>query len=133
MVVIDEKFNGYRDLILPMAETDASVRNSVIAAGAHHFALRANLSANVAQSYYTKAINELLRCSKNKTLISPMDNSPIASLVILLICDMITGCDNFKTLFNALRCSVKARGEVDMSKDRFGQFLLQQIRKHVMN
>ncbi|PWY85794.1 hypothetical protein BO94DRAFT_575790 [Aspergillus sclerotioniger CBS 115572] len=108
MIAVDGEANGYRTLILPAAELYPCVLKAVLASSAHHIALRVapdHRSEAVVRAHelYTDAISALQQLTTAPT--TTHTPNAITSLV-LLICTMITGSEDFPFLFRMLSASL---------------------------
>ncbi|KAL2402886.1 hypothetical protein ABEF95_014676 [Exophiala dermatitidis] len=131
MQAIDDSRNGYRALILPIAESDALVLNAVLAASAYHVSQKISSMLPTARRMYTVTIRSLIQRAKPKTGNEPnLDEHSILTIFVLLISAMITGEPDFKLIFGMLKSTLQAIGdETVLGSSDLGQFLLRQIRK----
>lgn len=121
-------FNGYRDLILPMTEQDETVRNAIMATSASHLSLHHKEWSAAACKYRMAAIHGL----NQRTNLSSAHPS-LATMVILLIEEMIAVRTDFPILLRMIRSFVEMQGgpeTLETTKPTaLSCFLMQQIRK----
>ena len=132
MVAINQVFNGYRDLILPMSEQDDTVRNAILAASASHMSLHHSEWKSAACRYRMAAIRGLNE--HNKTGTSHVDEvaaqSNLSTMILLLVDEMVTVGTDFQILLRMVRSFVASQGGPEVvEKKPLGKFLMQQIRK----
>ena len=99
--VIDRGWNGFRDLLLPYAETEQFVRRAIAAVSRQHIILRfgGDFASDILE--YNSLIAELVARSK---VFPP--NQDIASLVVLLLLhyrETVSGGTGFKYLYGSLK------------------------------
>jgi hypothetical protein len=132
MVVVDDKFNGWRQLVLPIASADDLVMCSVLAVSAFHLNGRL-LNQTVADPnrLYAKAIHglqnrkDLAMCDKQtKQLV-------ILAVVVLLVAVMVNGCSDFPILFHMLESALQASGGEEglLDEGELAEFSRRQIHK----
>ena len=130
MVTVDDHRNGWRYLILPMAQQDELVENAVLSAAAFHFA--ANVDGQLLEpiAVYQSAIRKL-RLRQDLTYIDMQGRQAILlSLLVLLVAAVISGSSDFRTIFALLEGALHALGgEEAMSRGELGRFVVLQIRK----
>ncbi len=121
-------FNGYRDLILPMTEQDETVRNAIMATSASHLSLHHKEWSAAACKYRMAAIHGL-----NQRTNPSSAHPSLATMVILLIEEMIAVRTDFPILLRMIRSFVEMQGgpeTLETTKPTpLGRFLMQQIRK----
>ncbi|EXJ71217.1 uncharacterized protein A1O5_05023 [Cladophialophora psammophila CBS 110553] len=101
MVVMDGKFNGYRDLILPLAFEDQLVRSAVCVVAMYHLAYQRPELQYRAEAGFQSLISELrLRTSTQADLV---DIAAWTTIIILLTGETITGGTNLPYLFKILQ------------------------------
>ena len=131
MLAIDDTFNGWRHLVLPISVMDDVVMNAVLAASAYHVSLKSEAFLPTAQESYTKAIGGLLRRRDLGTHERDINHYSILTILILLVTAMVTGGPDFPHLFKMLRFAVEAMGdEAGLGEGELAGFLLRQIRKY---
>jgi hypothetical protein len=121
-------FNGYRDLILPMTEQDETVRNAIMATSASHLSLHHKEWSAAACKYRMAAIHGL-----NQRTTPSSAHPSLATMVILLIEEMIAVRTDFPILLRMIRSFVEMQGgpeTLETTKPTsLSRFLMQQIRK----
>ncbi|KIW10020.1 hypothetical protein PV08_11796 [Exophiala spinifera] len=107
MVVFDGKFNGYRDLILPMAVEDDLVKQAVSVVSMYHLARQRGGSEAPADA----RLQEIIRRLRERTdTFSLSDVSAWATIVVLLTGETVTGGTNLPYLFRLLQHLTDANG-----------------------
>ncbi|EED21164.1 aminotransferase, putative [Talaromyces stipitatus ATCC 10500] len=99
--VINRGFNGFRDLLLPYAETDPFVRGAIAAVSRQHIILRFGGDVVSDIREYNSLIIELVARSKMSA-----PNQDISSLIVLLLLhyrETISGGNGFKYLYGSLK------------------------------
>lgn len=136
MIAIDGPHNGWRYLVLPIAETDELVMDAVLAVSSFHRPLlfRAWCSGRNHEpaSFYTRAIQGLRQRSQLQNSDRDERHAVILTILLLLTAIMVTGLTDFPVLFGMLQSAVDAIGGV--SELGFGdvpEFLARQIGKYV--
>ncbi|KAM0491678.1 hypothetical protein ACHAP8_010452 [Fusarium lateritium] len=99
-------FNGYRDLILPRAETDPLVRKAVLLVVEQHLSLQNGTSISLDPAAYGSLVRELI--SRSHQCAPQDDDSALTALLLLHIREMISGSDNFRFIYGSLRVVVNA-------------------------
>lgn len=124
-------FNGYRDLVLPRAETDPLVRKAVLLVVEQHLSLQNGTAISLDPAAYGSLVRELIMRSHQ---CAPQDDdSALTALLLLHIREMISGSDNFKLIYGSLRVVVNAltknagEGTSDLRR-----FLQMQILRYVL-
>jgi hypothetical protein len=101
MVVLDGEFNGYRNLILPLACEDELVRSAVSVVCMYHLAhQRPGLQYRADAGFQSLLHNLRLRTSDRSDLV---DVSAWTTIIILLTGETITGGSNLPYLFKILQ------------------------------
>lgn len=103
MAVIDQRFNGYRDLILPLAENESLVQKAVLAASTQHLALKTGGLLKPQTKLYGEVLRGLITRSQSTTTAMTQDEVSLVSIILLLVCEMITGGRNFNLVYGALK------------------------------
>ena len=101
MVVLDGKFNGYRDLILPLACEDDLVKGAVSVVSMYHLAPERPEMQFHADSGLQSIIRKLLE--RTSQLENALDLSAWATIIVLLVGETITGGSNLPFLFRILQ------------------------------
>ncbi|KIV85958.1 hypothetical protein PV11_01606 [Exophiala sideris] len=122
MAVIDRGFNGYRDLILPLAEYDSLVQKAVVVAATEH--LSSKLARHVLPN--PNAYNGVL-CGlrlRSQTMVPYKDDISMTTLLLLLLCEMISGGDKFTQIYGIMRGLIRSAGvQLEFSPSRLGRFV----------
>ncbi|KAJ4258730.1 hypothetical protein NW762_007816 [Fusarium torreyae] len=126
IAVINMGFNGYRDLVLPKAETDPLVRKAVLLVVEQHLSLQKGTAITLDPAAYGALVRELI--SRSHQCAPQDDDSALTALLLLHIREMISGSDNFKLIYGSLRVVVNAlaASRDDKSSD-LRRFLQMQI------
>ncbi|EEU45353.1 uncharacterized protein NECHADRAFT_93970 [Fusarium vanettenii 77-13-4] len=107
MVVIDDRNNGWRSLVIPLACMDELVMSSVMAVSAFHLSERAESHHLVnAGMLYSKAI---LNLQKRQDLHQYDIHSRyriIVSIIVLLLGMMVNGSSDFPIMFRMLQSAL---------------------------
>lgn len=132
MVAIDDHRNGWRYLVLPIAQEDDLVNDAVLSAAAFHFTM--NISAQFLEpvAVYQSAIRKL-RLRQDMTCYNVLEQQKILlSLLVLLVAAVVGGSSDFRTIFGLLEGGLYALGgEERLSHGALGRFVVWQIRKLV--
>jgi hypothetical protein len=132
MVAIDDDSNGYRVLLLPIAETDALVMNAVLSASAYHLSSKSRNLLQVGQWSRMATIQGLLRRGDLATNDSMTNSFNIATILVLLVIEMIMGSSDFLIIFTMLKAELDALGgERFLGTNALGKFLIRQTRKYM--
>ncbi len=130
MIAIDDQFNGWRHLVLPITFQAEPVMQAVLSASAFHIAARYGNMSLTAQVVYSKAIKELGRNSDLTKCGGLSLNYNILSILVLLVSVMINSSVDFPILYNMLARAVDAVGGEDgLGVGELPDFLRRQIRK----
>ncbi|KAH7198747.1 uncharacterized protein B0J16DRAFT_45236 [Fusarium flagelliforme] len=131
IAVINMGFNGYRDLVLPRAETDPLVRKAVLLVVEQHLSLQHGTSVSLDPSAYGSIVRELI--SRSHQCAPQDDDSALTALLLLHIREMISGSDNFKLIYGSLRVVVNAlAAKGDGKTSDLRRFLQMQILRYVL-
>lgn len=132
MVVVDDKFNGWRQCVLPIASADDLLMCSVLAVSAFHLNGR-HLSQNVADPnrLYAEAIRELQNRKDLATYDKQTKQLVILAIVVLLVAAMVNGCSDFPILFHMLESALQVSGGEDglLDEGELAEFSRRQIHK----
>lgn len=123
MVVFDGKFNGYRDLILPMAVEDDLVKEAVSVVSMYHLARQRGGSPVAADA----RLQEIIRQLRHRTdTFSLSDISAWVTIVVLLTGETVTGGTNLPYLFRLLQHLMDANSASDQGGSAIHSFLKEQ-------
>ena len=131
MVVMDDLYNGWRYLILPVACVDKMVMNAVSTVSASHISNKVIDPRRVEpDKFYTHAILGL----RGRTRLSSYDlcerQFVLITILVLLVNVMITGSSDFPTLLHMLQSALDAiGGEGGLGNSELSLFLVRQIHK----
>ncbi|GJD02278.1 hypothetical protein ColKHC_11103 [Colletotrichum higginsianum] len=133
MVVIDDRYNGWRHLILPVARSDDMVMAAVLAASAFHVSARAAAGPPVIdpERLYARAIGRLSERRDLAGRDAGARQLVILAIVVLLVSVMVNGLPDFPIVFQMLESAIDAVGGEEVLADggEMGGFLGRQIRK----
>lgn len=130
IAVINMGFNGYRDLVLPRAETDPLVRKAVLLVVEQHLSLQNGTTVSLDPAAYGSIVRELI--SRSNQCAPQDDDSALTALLLLHIREMISGSDNFKLIYGSLRVVVNAlAAKGDRRTSDLRRFLQMQILRQV--
>lgn len=125
-------FNGYRDLVLPRAETDPLVRKAVLLVVEQHLSLQNGTAISLDPAAYSSLVRELI--TRSHQCAPQDDDSALTALLLLHIREMISGSDNFKLIYGSLRVVVNALASNSNDKrSDLRRFLQMQILRYVSN
>ncbi|KEF51703.1 uncharacterized protein A1O9_12338 [Exophiala aquamarina CBS 119918] len=131
MVAIDDRRNGWRYLVLPIAQEDELVNDAVLSAAAFHFSVNVNAQFLDPGAVYQSAIRKL-RLRQDMTCYNVVEQQKILlSLLVLLVAAVVSGSSDFRTIFGLLEGALYALGGEDrISHGELGRFVVWQIRKY---
>ncbi|KAF4447146.1 Acriflavine sensitivity control protein acr-2 [Fusarium austroafricanum] len=126
IAVINMGFNGYRDLVLPRAETDPLVRKAVLLVVEQHLSLQNGTAISLDPAAYGSLVRELI--VRSHQCAPQDDDSALTALLLLHIREMISGSDNFRLIYGSLRVVVNALAATsDDRRSDLRRFLQMQI------
>lgn len=135
MVVFDDESNGYRYNILPMAHSELAVQKAVCVASAFHLSIKQPRLRNPAEIIRAGLIRELSEAAAVK----PLSETIWATLVLLIVADLVTGHEDVSALYDLLTAFLNARGplrEPETPLERFLYFqtcmLVQSVVVHLL-
>ncbi|KZF20889.1 hypothetical protein L228DRAFT_249722 [Xylona heveae TC161] len=128
--VIDRGFNGYRDLILPLAETDPLVCKVISVVSTQHMSSRFGhqCTLETTSDTYSELIRDLIIRSHHRPPYT--DQSSIVALLLLHLREIISGSDDFKLVYGSLRTLLNAAKDgfvFEYPYSQLGEFLKIQI------
>ncbi|KAI5465057.1 hypothetical protein BGZ63DRAFT_412466 [Mariannaea sp. PMI_226] len=126
MVVFDSESNGYRDIILPLACQDMVLARAVSVAATFHLAQKAPELRQTAEAGH-HAIIEKLRSDSLSRPGEVFNQYTLATLLVLLVGETITGADNYGYLLEMLECFRQALGSIVLPPG-LQKFFQQQIK-----
>ncbi|KAI0130876.1 hypothetical protein F4814DRAFT_404059 [Daldinia grandis] len=120
MVLFDDETNGYRHHILPVAYHQPLVQKAVCIASAFHLS---------SQRPQLRAPAEIVRASLIRKLseasaVSPdLSETTWATLVLLIVADLVIGHEDVSTLYKLLTVFLEARGPLKEPATQLEKFL----------
>lgn len=130
MVLVDNQFNGWRQLSLPIAFQDELVLNAILAASAYHIQINLGGSWLDSDRFYSRTLlllrerRHLDRCDRTEA------QCVLLAILILLVAVMVNASPDFPALFTMLRSALDALGGKQVvGEDEIAVFLRRQIRK----
>ena len=130
MVVIDGAHNGWRDLVLPIAQRDELVMDAVMSASAFHYYVNFGECVYAPSSHYMRAINRLQKRRNLAICDTEGAQRIVLAILVLLVTIMINGSSDFPVLFKLLQLALDAMdNQDDLFEGEVGEFLKQQIQK----
>lgn len=134
MVAVDDHRNKWRYLVVPIAQQDELVEDTVLSTAAFHFAMNVSDQALEPIAIYHKAIRNL----RKRQDLSSQDifgqQSILLSLLVLLVSAVVSGSSDFRTIFGLIEtCLHSLNGEEGILHGELGTFIIRQIRKYVLS
>ncbi|EEU33678.1 uncharacterized protein NECHADRAFT_56269 [Fusarium vanettenii 77-13-4] len=133
MIAIDGPHNGWRYLMLPMAESDELVMDAVLAISLFHSSgiLHKDLVVDKAeQDHYGRAIQGLQKRSQLRYCDRSDQQSILITVLLLLTAVMVNGSSDFPILFGMLQSAIDAiGGEGELGSGEIAEFLVRQVHK----
>lgn len=129
-MVIDDCNNGWRRLVLPLAQVDGLVRDAVISASMFGFSTHVkhqSLEPNIA---YQKVIRRL-RHKQDFFCQNVFERqSVVLTLLLLLAGVIVSGSSDFRIIFRSLESFLSAvDDDLIFTEDELGRFLYLQVQK----
>lgn len=134
IAVVTHGFNGFRDLILPLAEVDLLVRQAVLSVSTQHISSRFGECPFPVSDMYSGLIQNLL--TQSQQMQPSRDHSSRIALLLLHIREMVSGTEGFKLIYGCLRSLVKATSSESGSDPRHPElddFIKLQIFRQVLH
>ncbi|KAF7561537.1 hypothetical protein G7046_g2605 [Stylonectria norvegica] len=150
MVAIDGLHNGWRNLLLPFAETDELVMNAVLSVSAFHLSQKtssSSLSNSRIESqseslpvrqlrdaepnkFYARTILGLQQRSELSSCDVSVKHSVLMTILVLLTGTMVTGYSDFPTIFRMLDSAATViGGEEGLGDGELTDFIMPQVHK----
>lgn len=144
MVAIDGKHNGYRHLILPLANEDELIMYAVATVSAFHLSFFPESSPRLMTSSFCNLeeqrpqpallYSRTLRILKSREDITTYSHrtqhTVLLSLLVLMIGVMVTGSEDFPILYRLMESALESLGgEERLGRGDLPEFLIRQIRK----
>ncbi|OTA53463.1 hypothetical protein K449DRAFT_390307 [Hypoxylon sp. EC38] len=119
-VVFDDEVNGYRHHVLPMAHSDPLVQRAVCVASAFHLSAKHPRLRGPAEIIRADLIRRLSEAS----LVNPdLSETTWATLILLIVADMVTGHEDVLALIELLASFLDARGPLKEPATELERFL----------
>jgi hypothetical protein len=128
MVVLDIFSNGYRDIILPLACQDEVLERAVSVVSAFHLAQKAPGLRPAAEAGHHAIVTKLRRDSFKLTPEQLFNPYTLATILVLLVGETITGADNYTYLLEMLNCLAQSPESIAALPRSLREFFLQQIK-----
>ncbi|UPL01428.1 hypothetical protein LCI18_012362 [Fusarium solani-melongenae] len=128
MVVLDSLSNGYRDIILPLACQDEVLERAVSVVSAFHLAQKAPGLRPAAEAGHHAIVTKLRRDSLKLTPEQLFNPYTLATILVLLVGETITGADNYTYLLEMLNCLAQSPESIAALPRSLREFFLQQIK-----
>ncbi|RSM13564.1 hypothetical protein CDV31_005734 [Fusarium ambrosium] len=128
MVVLDSFSNGYRDIILPLACQDEVLERAVSVVSAFHLAQKAPGLRPAAEAGHHAIVTKLRRDSLKLTPEQLFNPYTLATILVLLVGETITGADNYTYLLEMLNCLAQSPESIAALPQSLREFFLQQIK-----
>lgn len=106
VAVIDKGFNGYRDLILPMSESDKLVRMIIVTTSAQHLSISLGGVLVPHRDAKSNILQELRQRAEDNVL--DRDAGSVTALLLLLVCEIVTGGTDFNLISSSLQALLRA-------------------------
>lgn len=130
LVVIDDKRNNWRHLVLQIARVDSMVRDAVLSAAASHHSSIFGDPVHRSNAIYARAIHRLQKRTFSGYQNPHTNQTTLLALLVLLTTVMVNGSSDFPLLFSMLETALRsAGGEETLFQGELGTFVVKQIRK----
>ena len=129
MVVFDNGFNGYRDVLLQLAYTDELVQRAVCVCSAFYLGLRNPALYEIAEKGRSAIITALSNqmMSKQPANANVFNMSTVATVLLLLVGETVTGSDEFSPLYKMLAALAQSNDTLEGATVTSRGFFQQQI------
>ncbi|CAM1500404.1 Fc.00g095660.m01.CDS01 [Cosmosporella sp. VM-42] len=128
MVVLDSMSNGYRDIILPLACQDEVLGRAVSVVAAFHLAQKAPDLRRTAEVGHHAIVEKLRRDSLQLAPAELFNPYTLATILVLLVGETITGGSNYVYLLEMLSCIIQSPDCIPALPAYLGEFFLQQVK-----
>ncbi|RGP67934.1 transcription factor [Fusarium sporotrichioides] len=128
MVVLDSNSNGYRDVILPLACHDDNLAQAVSVVSAFHLGQKDPKLQHAAETGHQAIVQKLRRDSLQLSPEQLFNPYILATILVLLVGETITGADNYSYLLEMLNCLTSYPDWITMLPPSLKEFFLQQIK-----
>jgi hypothetical protein len=102
MVVFDDKFNGYRNFLLPLAYQDDLVQRAVSVVAAFHLSAKRPDLLPLAETGRSEIIKRLCADAFAGDSTKVFSMSTWATIIVLLVGETVTGSQDFVHLYRML-------------------------------
>lgn len=123
MLMYDDEANGYRHQILPLAHGDPVVERAVCISAAFHLARSMPELRLPAETGRAAVISKL-----SQTAATDLSDSTWATILLLIVADLVTGHEQVMTLCKMLVAFMGARKQQPSLSTPLGDFLHSQSR-----
>lgn len=121
----DDEANGYRHQVLPLAHGDPVVERAVCIAAAFHLSQKSMPELRLPAETGRAAIISKL---SSQTAAADLSDSTWATIILLIVADLVTGHEQVMTLCKMLVAFMEARGQQSNISTPLGEFLYYQSR-----
>ncbi|VUC30677.1 unnamed protein product [Clonostachys rosea] len=147
MVAIDGPYNGWRNLVLPMAHADELVMNAVLTSAAFHLTIQGRQNWHAGAGFpclpnpcvskdqlrpeylYNLTIKGLQRTRDSVGSDHEVQKTVLMTILILLATTMINGGEEFPALFEMMQAvTMVLGGEEQIGGSDLGDFMIRQVR-----
>jgi len=132
MVVCDQGFNGYREVILPMAYQDDVIQRTVSVVAALHLSRQRPDLLPCAESGRAAIIQRLRTDALGGRSDKVFNLSTWATIVLLLVGETVTGSSEFVHLYAMLTSFLNQTKPLRQLQSTEARFILQQSRLYVL-
>lgn len=128
MVVLDSISNGYRDIIIPIACQDECLGRAVSVVASFHLAEKIPEMRQAAEADYHAIIEKLRHDSMQLQSGQVFNPFTLATILVLLVGETITGADNYGYLLEMLACLIQSPGTIEALPPVLKEFFWQQVK-----
>ncbi|KPM41884.1 hypothetical protein AK830_g4662 [Neonectria ditissima] len=128
MVVLDTMSNGYKDIIVPLARQDECLGRAVAVVAAFHLAQRAPEMRQAAEAGHQAIIDKLRRDAVQLRLGQVFNPFTLATILVLLVGETITGASNYGYLLEMLACLTQSPETIQALPPALRDFFWQQVK-----
>lgn len=130
MVVFDNGFNGYRDVLLQLAFNDDLVQRAVCVCSAFYLGLRNPALYEIAEKGRSAIITALSEqmASRQPGSSNVFNMSTVATVLLLLVGETVTGSDEFSPLYKMLAALAQRDDTFEGATVTSRGFIKQQIK-----
>lgn len=128
MVVFDDKFNGYRNFLLPLAYQDDLVQRAVSVVAAFHLSAKQPDLLPLAESGRSEIIKRLRTDAFAGESGKVFSMSTWATIILLLVGETVTGSEDFIHLYRMLTNLLSHNKLLEAEPSLEQGFLLEQSR-----